>query len=252
MHTVEMNTIVFCGTTPNIGTTVLAFGFAALLSMQRKAKVGYLCLNLKSSKLHHYLNVTPKSSLDHVLPELQADCLSGDRLESFMMRPLKDYPSLHVLFGSQHREVADKYTADDIARLMHVASSHFDWIVLDVNAYWDNAATVQGCLGANHRVCVTTGSYTDFYVDGSAWLKRIEQIYKLPIQMNHLLVSKWDEKLSIHSLMDISRSLGTAVAHPSPYLPQLPIQLARGEMPQLMKQKGFIQPLRQLEVEMLL
>ena len=42
--------ITFIGSTPNIGTTLASFGVAHALALETSMKVGYLCLNLKSSK----------------------------------------------------------------------------------------------------------------------------------------------------------------------------------------------------------
>src|SRR5690606_34102422 len=44
--------LVFMGSTPNIGATLIAFGTAVELARGSEHRVGYICLNLKSSKLH--------------------------------------------------------------------------------------------------------------------------------------------------------------------------------------------------------
>ena len=68
--------IAFVGTTPNIGTTVTALAAACRISQECGQSVGYLCLNLKSSKIHRYVGVdSPSATLDSLRPELKTDSL---------------------------------------------------------------------------------------------------------------------------------------------------------------------------------
>src|SRR5690625_3439251 len=54
---IASKTVLFTGTTPNIGTTVVAFGTALQLATRTDKSLAYICLNLKSSKIHHYIGI---------------------------------------------------------------------------------------------------------------------------------------------------------------------------------------------------
>jgi len=110
--------VCFCGTTPNIGTTVVAFGTAIELARRMKDDVAYICLNLKSSKIHRYLGVDePADSIDAFRAEIRARALSPDRLRRKAWRdPRRELPAnLFVVFGNRLREQADYFSGEDVS-----------------------------------------------------------------------------------------------------------------------------------------
>jgi Flp pilus assembly CpaE family ATPase len=171
--------VLFVGSTPNIGTTFVSFGTAVGLARQTTNTVGYLCLNLKSSKLHRYVGIERlAASLDHLRAELRSKSLRPERLKQYC-ETMRRLPNLHVLFGSTLREQAEYFTPEDVEHLLQTARSAFDVCVIEVNAYWDNAATVCGVLAADVKIMVTTGELTHFQEDIERWLRGLGPLFGL-------------------------------------------------------------------------
>ncbi|GIQ64776.1 hypothetical protein PACILC2_33440 [Paenibacillus cisolokensis] len=99
--------IAFVGTTPNIGVTSAAFAFAYRTAEASGKPVGFLCMNLKSAKIHRFLGMDgPSSTLDGLRPELRAGSLTPEKLLHASHR-VKGMPNLHVLFGNMLRDQAE-------------------------------------------------------------------------------------------------------------------------------------------------
>ena len=58
--------IAFVGTTPNIGTTTAAYAAACRIAELTGLPAAFLCLNLKSAKIHRYVGA------DHPAPRWMA------------------------------------------------------------------------------------------------------------------------------------------------------------------------------------
>lgn len=181
--------LVFAGSTPNVGTTLVAFGTAVLLANATDKQVGYLCLNLKSSKLHRYLGADePSATLDQLRAALKSQSLGSRQLLQYCMRP-KETKGLYVLFGSMLREQAEFYRPEDVEHLLEVARQTFDLCVVDVSAYWDNAATVSAMTAADARMIVTTEEIGHFQEDIDRGLKPIVSMLSLPLASFELIVN---------------------------------------------------------------
>ena len=169
----------FAGSTPNIGTTLIAFGTAWRLAALSGREVGYLCLNLKSAKTHLYLGIRqPQVTLDSLRPELRAGTLTPGRLRQCAYQSPR-LGSLHVLFGNLAREQAEYYEPEDIIRLLAAAREAFELTVADVSAYWDNAATICAMKEAQMRFLVTTGSLSHFQEDIHRWAGQVGGMFGL-------------------------------------------------------------------------
>lgn len=122
----------FAGSTPNIGTTLTAFGTAYRLASVTGRKIGFLCLNLKSAKTHLYLGIDkPQVTLDGLRPELRAGTLTADKLRQYAYQP-PQLGGLHVLFGNLAREQAEYYEPDDMQRLLDASRQAFDLTIAEV------------------------------------------------------------------------------------------------------------------------
>lgn len=193
MNSVGSPTAVFIGTTPNIGTTTAAFAAAVRVAEATDKPIGYLCLHLKSAKLHRYLGVDePEMTLDKLQPELRAGVMTPAMLE----RATYLFPgqrNLRILFGSVSREQAEYFTDKELDHLLDVAERTFSFIVLDVGAYWDNAATVCCIRRASARIIVTTGALSHFQEDGRRWLREMSPLFQVgPEQYESLIIrSPW-------------------------------------------------------------
>jgi MinD-like ATPase involved in chromosome partitioning or flagellar assembly len=171
--------VCFLGTTPNIGTTIVSFGSAVRLAMETELSVGYLCLNLKSSKLHRYLGIDDAPfALDNLRVELKSGGLEKERLLR-CCETLRGVPNLQILFGSVLREQAEYFQPEDINVLLDAALSAFDICIVEVNAYWDNAATVCCTLRSDAGVIVTSPDIAHFQEDMQRWYSTISPILGL-------------------------------------------------------------------------
>ncbi|MDR6884597.1 hypothetical protein [Bacillus sp. 3255] len=199
--------ITFIGSTPNIGTTIASFGVAYLLALETGLKVGYLCLNLKSSKLHRYLGKDKQVfTLDGLRAELKAQSLTAERLLLVCDQP-KEAHGLHVLYGNMLREQAEFFTPSEIVHLLRVARRAFDICIIEVNAYWDNAATVCGLLEADSKVVVTTADIAHFQEDFSRWIRQVGSVFGLQPNSFELMAVQMERHSRNHefSIKDIRK-----------------------------------------------
>jgi hypothetical protein len=207
------NVILFMGSTPNIGTTVVTFCTAAQIAKQTEQKIAYLCLNLKSSKIHRYMGMNqPGVSLDGIRAEIKSQGLSRERLQQYCTG-LKDIPNLHVLFGNMVREQSEFYSVEDIQYLLNTASGAFDLCLVEVNAYWDNAATICGVLHANTKVVVTTNQLGHFQEDMNRWMKHVSNAFDVEYGSFDLFITQMDPKASAQgfSVKDVRKETGLNV-----------------------------------------
>lgn len=171
--------LTFLGTTPNIGTTLLAFASSVRIAERTGKRVAYLCLNLKSSKLHRYIGIDdPHASLDELLPTLRNESLSKEQLHHAMHR-YHNQLELYVLFGNRYRETAEYYGVEELTHLIDTARKLYDYVLLDVNAYWDNAGTISALLETEALVLTTTEALSHFQEDYIAWTGMMGQHIQL-------------------------------------------------------------------------
>ncbi len=222
VHEPRSKLMVFVGSTPNIGTTLVSFGTAVELARATAHRVGYICLNLKSSKLHRYLgNERPTYTLDQLRAELRSQSLTRDKLLQ-ACESLRGVPNMHVLFGNMLREQAEFYMPEDIAHLLKVARTTFEICIVEVNAYWDNAATLGGLLEADSKYLITTNELTHFQEDTNRWLNNLCHTFGIPPSGFDLIVNQSDRQsgTAVLRLKDIRREtamnvLGQIHRHPS-------------------------------------
>ncbi|MDB4866972.1 MAG: hypothetical protein JWR03_1305 [Cohnella sp.] len=188
--------VAFAGSTPNIGTTLTAFGTAYRIASVTGRKVGFLCLNLKSAKTHLYLGIDkPEVTLDGVRPELRAGTLTGDKLRQYAFQSPR-LGGLHVLFGNLAREQAEYYEPADMHRLLEAAREAFDLTIVDVSAYWDNAATVCAMREADERFLVTTGNLSHFQEDVQRWTGQVGTMFGLTSERFRLVLLQGTHRLT--------------------------------------------------------
>lgn len=191
--------IHFLGTTPNIGTSVAAFGTALYMAMLTDRRIGHLCLNLKSAKMHRYLGERePSLTLDGMRPELKSGNVSPERLLR-QCRSSKEQPNLHVLYGNLHREQADYYSIEEIDCLLSAAKDAFDICVVDTCAYWDNAATIGAMLQAGQRILVTAPQLSYFQEDLNRWCKVLCPVIRLSPADFDVLITQLEAGASFRS-----------------------------------------------------
>lgn len=199
--------IQFVGTTPNIGVTVAAFGTAALLAAMTGKSVAYLCLNLKSSKIHAYLgDREPSVTLDGLRAELRSCSLTGERLLR-QGRRQKRSPNLSVFYGNVQREQADYYTLEEIECLLRKANEVFDYCVVETSAYWDNAGTIGTLRQADQRLLVVTPQLSHFQEDWCRWFGTLSSVFNLTAADFDLVVTQ-SEADALYRTKDIAKETG--------------------------------------------
>ncbi|CAM4337363.1 hypothetical protein FHS16_002642 [Paenibacillus endophyticus] len=200
----------FIGTTPNIGTTAAAFAAAFRIGEASGKPVGYLCLNLKSSKIHRYLGIDePLVTLDKLRPELRSSALTPDMLRKAAY-PVANLPNVQVLFGNMMREQAEYFTPEEAKHLLDVAEQTFAFVIADVGAYWDNAATICAVRRAGSRILVTTPSLSHFQEDGKHWIGQVSPLFGVnPDQYDSITINgPW--RNGGYQMKHICKELGTS------------------------------------------
>jgi hypothetical protein len=200
---------VFIGTTPNIGTTTAAFAAAYRIAEASGKPIGYLCLNLKSAKIHRYLGVDePLVTLDKLRPELRSLTLTPEKLRRAAY-PVPSQSNLQVLFGNLMRDQAEYFTPEEAEHLLTIAEQAFSLIVLDVGAYWDNAATICSLRRAGSRILVTTPALSHFQEDGKRWIGQVSPLFGVaPRQYESVIInSPW--RNGGYQMKHICKELGT-------------------------------------------
>ncbi|MEK3882478.1 hypothetical protein [Paenibacillus sp. PL2-23] len=198
----------FIGTTPNIGTTSAAFAAAFRIAELSGMAVGYLCLNLKSAKLHRFLGVEePEVTLDKLQPELRSASLTAERLRGAGYG-VPGLSNLKVLFGNLDREGAEYVGAEEIQHLLDTAQKAFDFVVLDVGAYWDNAATVCCMRRSDSRIVVTTPALSHFQEDGGKWIGGVSALFGIQPHQYDCIVMRTPWAKSGYGMNEICKELG--------------------------------------------
>lgn len=169
--TKEGKIAAFTGTTPNLGTTVIALNSTIELARRINEKILFIDLNLKSGKtgIHLGINQT-KHSLDAIFLDITTKTLYG---ETLTRHAYKLFPNLDVIIGTAQRERAEYFEIEHIDNLLESAAVHYDLVIVDVHPYWDNAATYQTLIKADFRYMVTTSELSNFHHDLEVWVNRV-------------------------------------------------------------------------------
>lgn len=209
----ERKSVVFFGTTPNIGTTFVAFGTAVRLASLTNLKIGYVCLNLKSSKIHHYLGrKNETNSLDQIRSELKTKSVLPATLQHYMPQVKGAKGQLYTLSGNMQREQAEFYQPADIEHLLEVCREVYDVTVVDVNAYWDNAATLTSLLHTDLRIAVTNGELACFQEDVEKWIRTGCSLLSISPKDMFLFVTQWKWRQERYKLKDIAGETDISLA----------------------------------------
>lgn len=200
--------IAFIGTTPNIGTTAAAFACACRIGEESGKPVGFLCLNLKSAKLHRYLGIdAPQCTLDQLRPELRTGTLTPQKLIRACHSP-RGMPGVHVLFGNMMRDQAEFFTPEEVEHLLDVAERTFPLTLLDTGAYWDNAATICGLRRAASRILVTTGALSHFQEDGNRWIKQVSPLFGVEPEQYEMVAIQSPWRTGGYTMKEIGKETG--------------------------------------------
>ncbi|MGO4370321.1 hypothetical protein AB4Z21_05890 [Paenibacillus sp. MCAF20] len=199
----------FVGTTPNIGTTAASFATAYRMAGASSDSIAYFCLNLKSAKLHRFLGEDePEVSLDKLRPELIAQTLTPDKLRR-AASPITKLPNLHVLFGNMVRDQAEFFSPEEVNHLLDVARETFAYVILDVSAYWDNAATVCALRMADVRILVTTPALSHFQEDGKRWINQVSPLFGVTPDQYETVIIHNSHGSGGYRMKEICKELGT-------------------------------------------
>lgn len=203
----ESRVLSFIGTTPNIGTTVCALATAYRIVEATERKVAFLCMNFKSSKLHRYMNIpSSQATVDELLPHLRTRSLTSTMLMNAMtISPSR--PQLHLLLGNRYREMAEYFSDEDIQQLITTAKEHYDYVIIDCNAYWDNAGSLCSMQHADDIVLVTTNALSHFQEDAKGWYGAMSHSLGLGDKCINALVIRQSKQYSGFTIQEIEDEL---------------------------------------------
>jgi hypothetical protein len=200
---------VFIGTTPNIGTTTAAFATAYRMAEASGKPIGYLCLNLKSAKIHRYIGVDePLVTLDKLRPELRSYSLTREKLRRAVYS-VPGQPNLQVLFGNLLRDQAEYFTPEEAEHLLAIAEQTFAFVFMDVGAYWDNAATICSIRRAGSRILVTTPALSHFQEDGRRWIGQVSPLFEVSPEQYDSVIINGPWRNGGYQMKHICKELGT-------------------------------------------
>lgn len=200
---------VFIGTTPNIGTTTAAFATAYRMAEACGKPIGYLCLNLKSAKIHRYIGVDePLVTLDKLRPELRSYTLTPEKLRRAVYS-VPGQPNLQVLFGNLMRDQAEYFTPEEAEHLISIAEQTFAFFIMDVGAYWDNAATICSIRRAGSRILVTTPALSHFQEDGRRWIGQVSPLFEVTPEQYDSVIINGPWRNGGYQMKHICKELGT-------------------------------------------
>lgn len=222
--------LTFIGTTPNIGTTICALATAYRIVEVTECKVAFLCMNFKSSKLHRYFKIpAAQATVDELLPHLRSGSLTSTMFMNAMtISP--SHPQLHVLLGNRYREMAEYFSDKDIERLITIARDHYDYVIIDCNAYWDNAGSLCSMQQADDIVLVTTNALSHFQEDAKSWYGTMSHSLGLNDKNVHALIIRQSKHYSGFTVQEIENELQMKVIGDVQFPTSLFASLDEGEL----------------------
>lgn len=225
------NLVMFVGTTPNIGTTAIAYRTAAALAVGApKSRIAYLCLNLKSSKIARYLGIhDPHAELSMLRAELKARSLTAARLEKLCLRA-KPLANLFVLCGNMQRAQAELFAPEDLEHLLMVAGEAYDLCIVDCSAYWDNAATVVSGMHAKVKLLVTQPKLDAFQDDYHGWITNTAAMFGIDPREFALILAQTGQSADEYRAGEIQQATGLPMIASIPYDKQLITDMQQGRL----------------------
>lgn len=189
------------------GATFLATNLACGIAAEGK-RVCLIDLNFHFGEASLYVSeARPPSTVADVLQQIQR--LDGPLLESSMLRVA---PNCWLLAAPDSPEKAVDIRPESIERLLNVACSHYDFVVLDVSRTLD-ANAVRALDHANEIYLVL--QMTLPFLRDAARLLRLFRSLGYPEGRVHVLVNRFEKGGDI-GLCDLERSLGVTVSKSIP------------------------------------
>lgn len=174
----------FLGLLSRIGTTTLTLHIANELYKGTGNSVAVLCLNPYSPGTH-LINYKGKF-LDELITSLSHRVLSSDQLIQSMHK--KD--DFHYLAGNSDFRKVLRYKPENIEYLISVAQETFDFVLLDLGSYLENALAIQGLISSQMRFLVTT-QHKQSIIDSFIRIKdQILDVLQIDTKEMLLLVNK--------------------------------------------------------------
>ena len=189
------------------GATFLATNLACGIAAEGK-RVCLIDLNFHFGEASLYVSeARPPSTVSEVLQQIQR--LDGPLLESSMLRVA---PNCWLLAAPDSPEKAVDIRPESIERLLNVARSHYDFVLLDVSRTLD--ANAIRALDQAEEIYLVLQMTLPFLRD-AARLQRLFRSLGYPEGRVHLLVNRFEKGGDI-SLNELERSLGVGVARTVP------------------------------------
>lgn len=216
--------VSFTGTTPNIGTTFVALNTTIILSKRVDASILFLDLNLKSGKSEVHLGIdNPKVSIDAIFSEISSNNITN---ETFKRHSYHVNSNLDVITGTKERERAELFEINQIDYLLDNARKYYDIVIVDVNPYWDNAATFQTLIKSDVKLLLTTPDLSNFQHDLNLWVKKVGSDMGIEVKRFDLIVN---QSGGTFNKRHISKETGMNVITEIPYYNEVRNSINLGE-----------------------
>lgn len=176
----------------------------------------------------------PVTTLDSIRADLKAQGAVRERWMRYF-EPVKGIPNLHVLYGNMLREQAEFFTPEDMIYVLEMASCCFDLCIVEVNAYWDNAATICGIMYADTKIIVTSKEMTHFQEDINRWNKSMSGMFGVEPSSFDIFINQSDKSAGFGgiSAKDIRKETGMPIIGEMRKHPQAAEYLNRGKIVEL-------------------
>ncbi len=117
--------------------------------------------------------------------------------------------------------------------MLRTARESFDIAVIEVSAYWDNAATVLGLVEADKRIVVTTHQLCHFQEDFNQWIGQVGAVVGLEPAQFSCIITQSDN--SVLKVKDIAKETDTAVLGQIRHHSQASDYLNQGKLLELLR-----------------
>lgn len=190
-----------CGAKGGVGATLIATHLAADLAAIHR--VILMDMNFAMGDVATMLDVQPKDSIVDVLPR-------ADRLDERMLTGsvAVHRSKVHVLAQPPDLDKVDDINADDVYSIIHIAATGYQYVLIDVGTYTDDAAAM--CLGVSDIVILVT---TPDVISVRDAFRRLKLMERLGIEKERIrLVVNRFRRGTFVSLDDIQANLQIEVS----------------------------------------
>lgn len=162
------------------GKTTLIVNLATAIANITKGNVAIIDANNTFADVDVFFNTTPKSTIVEALRDI--DYLSQDTVSRYFEEVVEN---VYLLSGAKSPQLASYITDTGLRKLVHLAKSNFDYILIDTSAGF-NLISMEACELANKVYVMTMHDdyYEQYHLERALdifhsldnWQKRVEVV----------------------------------------------------------------------------